>query len=44
MDKYIVDYSENYHGCVEKQRLGTHYDLGKLKTDAENGYTIIVNG
>lgn len=41
---YVVDYSKNYHGRAENQRKGTHYDLGALSIDSENGYTIIVNG
>lgn len=43
-EMYIVDYSENYHGCVENYGSGAPYDLGFLSIDAKNGYTIIVNG
>lgn len=43
-EMYIVDYSENYHGCVKGYSPGDHYDLGFLDIDAKNGYTIIING
>lgn len=43
-EMYIVNYSENYHGCVKGYSPGDPYDLGFLDIDSRDGYTIIING
>lgn len=43
-EMFIVDYSDNYRGRVTGYPKGSHYDLGFLSIDADNGITILING
>lgn len=43
-EMFLIDHSDGYQGCVANRGYGSHYDLGFLSIDSENGYTIIVNG
>lgn len=42
-EMFLIDHSEGYHGCVVNRGYGSHYDLGFLSLDANDGYIIIVN-
>lgn len=43
-EMFLIEHSANYHGRVEGRGFGSHYDLGFLSLDANDGYTIIING
>lgn len=43
-EMYLIEHSNNYHGCVANRCSGSHYDLGFLNIDSERGVTIIING
>lgn len=43
-EMFLIEHSADYHGRVENRGFGSHYDLGFLSLDADDGYTIIING
>ena len=43
-EMFVIDYSDSYRGRVAGYPKGSHYDLGFLRIDADDGITIIING